>query len=321
MTDRKVRVAFLSPAGTTKKVAEAIAGEAGRQGWSVVLEDLAGPEANVQKAAARVEPGDVLFVGSPVYAHHPVPPVMDFIAALLEGSGIFAVPFVTYGMVCSGVALHDLAVALEGRGLRLAGGFKLPTQHSLSWRSDPPLGTGRPGEAEEKEVVSFVRSVLAKVAQADCGPMASDVMNYQPERISAESAQASLEMLRGMFPPLGVDADACTQVRNLRGKLPDGQHPADTGGTLHGRPLHPLPELRPPVRFRRHHHSGCGCVARRNPQAPGTLQGTARGTVFPVVRRHHSTHAGTGGTSPQAHVLAGLVPAPHPKAGINPATA
>jgi hypothetical protein len=52
-----------------------------------------------------------LFVGSPVYRDAAVPPIMDSIEKLPQMDGAFAVPFVTWGQACSGVALWQMATA------------------------------------------------------------------------------------------------------------------------------------------------------------------------------------------------------------------
>ena len=79
-------VAYFSPAGTTMQVAEIIAQEAEKQGRSAHLLNLAGPEADT--VTRRIYEGfasrDILFVGSPTYAMHPVPRVMDFISGMPE---------------------------------------------------------------------------------------------------------------------------------------------------------------------------------------------------------------------------------------------
>ena len=75
-------VAYLSPAGTTKQVAEIIAQEVERKGYSAHLQDLAGRKPNVGRIYEDFSPGDMLFVGSPVYAHHPLPHVTECLSGV-----------------------------------------------------------------------------------------------------------------------------------------------------------------------------------------------------------------------------------------------
>jgi ferredoxin/flavodoxin len=205
-----VWVVYLSPAGTTRQVAEMIADEAERLGRTVNLHDLAGsePQARIRE---NLSPGDILFAGSPVYAHHPVPQVSDFLAGLPESTGVFAAPFVTYGCVASGVALHDMALALDKKGLGVLGGIKVLAQHSMLWHAETPLGQGHPDSGDEEKVREFVRTVLGKTEAQEAAVLSPEALNYQGELVRKTAAEASLTALKSMFPPLELDAEACTQ--------------------------------------------------------------------------------------------------------------
>jgi ferredoxin len=222
MKEGTIRVAYLSPAGTTKKVADSIARESERLGWSVTLKDLAGPEVKAGQIEEDLLPGDILFVGSPTYANHPVPHVMDFISRLPKVTGAFAVPFVTYGMVTSGVALYDLARALDAAGLGLLGGIKVPAQHSLLWHMEAPLGSGRPGVEDEREIQEFVREVLRKKEEPVIKTLTPETMNYQTEEIIKASEETSLNLLKTVLPPLEVVVEACTQCGICETSCPMG---------------------------------------------------------------------------------------------------
>lgn len=206
-------VAYFSPAGTTMQVAEIIAEEAEKQGRSAHLLNLAGPEADT--VTRRIYEGfasrDILFVGSPTYAMHPVPRVMDFISGMPETPGAFAAPFVTYGSVTSGLALHDMAKGLEANNLGLLGGIKVVAVHSMVWQSDSPIGKGRPDEEDAAKIREFVRIVLKKADQLEPNPLSPDDLNYQGETVQQISAQMSLKILKNMIPPIELDNDACTQ--------------------------------------------------------------------------------------------------------------
>jgi len=206
-------VAYFSPAGTTMQVAEIIAEEAERQGRSAHLLNLAGPEADTESGRIYegFASGDILFVGSPTYALHPLPRVMDFISGLSETPGAFAAPFVTYGGVTSGLALHDMAKDLAAKNLGLLGGIKVVAVHSLAWQSDSPIGKGRPDQEDAAKIREFVCIVLKKAGEPESNPLSPDVLNYQGETVQQAAGQASLQSLKNMFPPIELDNDACTQ--------------------------------------------------------------------------------------------------------------
>lgn len=54
-----------------------------------------------------------------------VPPVEHFISSLPDQSENFAVPFVTWGAVNSGVALHEMGVMLINKGFAILGAAKV----------------------------------------------------------------------------------------------------------------------------------------------------------------------------------------------------
>ena len=211
MKDGRIWVAYFSPAGTTMQVAEIIAEEARRHGRSAHLLNLTDPETDTGDIYGGFSSGDILFVGSPTYALHPLPRVMDFISALPQTPGAFAAPFVTYGGVTSGVALHDMAKDLEAKNLGLLGGIKVVALHSLLWQSDAPFGKGRPDAQDAAKIQEFVRIVLNKAGEPSPGLLSPEVLNYQGDIVKQAAEQASLQNLKNMFPPIELDNDACTQ--------------------------------------------------------------------------------------------------------------
>lgn len=90
-------------------------------------------------------------------------------------------------------------------------GTKWTARHSLLWHMDAPLGNGRPGVKDEKEIRGFVRAVLRKKEEPETKILPPEAMNYQTEEIIKVSGETSLNLLKTVLPPLEVDADACTQ--------------------------------------------------------------------------------------------------------------
>ena len=147
-------IAFCSPNGTTRHVAEVIEGRLGELGHAAVLMDLA--HIGFDQAKGLVMRGSerpsCLWVGSPVYADHMVPPVAEFLMHFPERDGWYAVPFVIWGGVNSGVALHEMGALLTGKGLVLLGAAKVPAVHSVMWRTAEPVGAGHPDLKDDAQV-------------------------------------------------------------------------------------------------------------------------------------------------------------------------
>ncbi|MBN2554347.1 MAG: EFR1 family ferrodoxin [Anaerolineales bacterium] len=157
------RVIYLSPAGSTRLIAQAIHGALIEAGAASSLVDL-GCEGDT---GLRSIPGPsqdrvLLFVGSPVYADRALPPVLDYINRMPEAGTVSAVPFVTWGGVCSGLALWQLGAALQSRGCRLVGGMKILARHSMMWDSDHALAENHPDESDLQMVSSYVKDLISR---------------------------------------------------------------------------------------------------------------------------------------------------------------
>lgn len=211
MKEGTIWVVYFSPSGTTRKVAEIIAKEAEREQKPVNLHNLADPKLAVDQIYRGLSTGDILFLGSPTYAHHPVPAVTEFIGGLPESLDARAAAFVTYGGVTSGTALYDMANTLKTKGFGILGGIKVLAVHSLLWHVDTPVGAGHPDEDDERKIGEFVRRVLEKAKEPDTNPLPLEALDYQSESLKKEAEQSSLELLKAMMPPLEVNTEICTQ--------------------------------------------------------------------------------------------------------------
>ncbi|MCF8029585.1 MAG: 4Fe-4S binding protein [Desulfohalobiaceae bacterium] len=217
-------IVYCSPAGSMRKVSEAVEARLRESGQSVALFDL-----------ARTAPRDVphffsgysgarcLWVGTPVYAQHPVPPVLQFLEHLPEASGQgAAVPFVTWGAVSSGVALPEMTDTLLAKGYSLPGAAKVVAEHSSMWRSESPLGEGRPGEGDLAEVRKLADSVLQKLDSGEWQPLPRRQLDYQPEWLKERAAAMNIERLKEFHPGYTLEESLCTQCGICEQECPAG---------------------------------------------------------------------------------------------------
>jgi ferredoxin len=211
MTSKNIRsvVFYCSPAGTTAQAARVIERECSAQGDTGSLIDLS-VNKNPEKDAQRAQGGDCLFIGSPVYACHALPQIMSCIQALPRGGGLPAVPFVTWGAVTSGVALAEMAQALEQKGYCVAGGAKILSVHSLMRDCEHPLGMGHPDARDEEKIRNMVRSITEKIRSGETGSVAPE-LDYQYPAAREEMQKLSLSVARSMLPPKHLDSGRCTQ--------------------------------------------------------------------------------------------------------------
>jgi flavorubredoxin len=155
----KIFIVFSSPAGSTRRVAEAIKKCIRQQNVEAVMLDLgAGDDGSevldsIQAAGKQA----CLFIGSPVYRDVAVPPIVSFIDSLPSMDAAMAVPFVTWGQACSGVALWQMGRALKKKGFTIVGAAKVLAVHSMMWQASTPAGQGHPDKSDLQEIEVYIR--------------------------------------------------------------------------------------------------------------------------------------------------------------------
>lgn len=224
MTETEHGIVYCSPAGTTRKVARAIEEALRKAGRTAALFDLAriGPE-EIREHFLGYGGPRCMWVGSPVYAQHPVPPVLDFLENLPAASGErAAVPFVTFGAVSSGVALPEMAGKLAEKGYSPAGAAKVVAEHSSMWRSENPLGENRPAEGDLTQVRELADRMLRRLDSGQWEPLSGQHLDYQPEWLKERAAEMSIERLKGFHPGYILNESLCTQCGVCEQECPAG---------------------------------------------------------------------------------------------------
>ena len=210
MTAMNYYLVYISPNGSTGQVADVLAAQLEAGGASVDRLDLAGPadyDAFIEKLNS--DPRACLLIGSPVYRDMAVPPVMAFIDALGSTKSGWAVPFVTWGLACSGVALWQMGGALEAKGYRMAGAARVAALHSMTWPADDPVGEGHPDEADKQPVRDLADRLLADGRNGTFTALPLDTLDYQLDERAAEFKAKLYQPW--MVIPKTVNAETCTQ--------------------------------------------------------------------------------------------------------------
>lgn len=198
-------ITYASPAGTTSRAATMIYDALKDRGQKAELFDLRG---YVRGRPAPVAGSVCVWIGSPVYANHPLPHCLEFIRKSASSTGAWCVPFVTWGGVSTGVALEELAREAMARGMRLAGGARVLCVHSSLWRENAPPHAHRP-DAEERELLQeLVGRVLDRIAEGET--CAIEPMLQQNRAILDAAATSGMPGLRKAVPPPVLDAFACS---------------------------------------------------------------------------------------------------------------
>jgi len=212
ISDPKALVIYSSPAGTTRQVAQVIITTLKDIGYKPRVVDL-GSRDDLVNLGAKC--GDLindycLWVGTPVYAGHAVPPIMNFIARLPKSRRSYAVPFVTWGGVTSGIALYEMGKMLNEKGYTVLGAAKVLAVHSMMWQFKKPLGENHPDAEDDDMMRGLVGEVDAKLLSDEVQPLSVEALNYQPREIQEAMRKLNIEVAKQLLPQKKLD-DSCTQ--------------------------------------------------------------------------------------------------------------
>jgi ferredoxin len=120
-----------------------------------------------------------------------------------------AVPFVTWGKACSGLALWQMGKALIEKGFSLAGAAKVLAVHSMMWRVEDPPGEGHPDEEERQLLLEMVNELCERFGKDSQQPIAIEQLDYWPEE---QSEQIKKKIAAPwMIVPKIVKKSACTE--------------------------------------------------------------------------------------------------------------
>jgi ferredoxin/flavodoxin len=137
----KAVIIEFSPSGNTNRVSELLKENLERNTISVQLVNISrNPNYflsnNKQSFLLKtIEEHDIIFIGSPVYAHHLQYHVKELIQNLpqpINGWGKVAVPFVTYGGISSGISLDEAGSLLRKSGRKVLAGMKVSSSHRMT---------------------------------------------------------------------------------------------------------------------------------------------------------------------------------------------
>ena len=216
-------IVFFSPAGTTRRVAFHIEHCLAERGITARLVDLRLPAGGpVQAGGLGLDGPCCLWIGSPVYCDHALPLVAEWIEGLKPSARGWAVPFVTWGGVTSGLALPELADLLQARGFQTVGAAKVLAEHSSLWAAAEPLGAGRPDAADLAQVRELVAAVVANLGQAAPAPLDLRRLDYLSPSLRTEAASKSLAKAKSMMPAPRAIETRCTQCGECVAACPVG---------------------------------------------------------------------------------------------------
>lgn len=219
----KVAIIVFSPTGNTLKIGKMLEDQLNSKNVNVQLYNFTGNKKIFQKRELKsilkenVKEHDLLCIGSPVYAHHLHYNVKDMIKALPKpenGWARLAVPFVTYGAINSGIALHEAAKLLKKSGRITILGMKVNAFHCMTAlpQIKVKINEGMPGnealptiEELANKIIQFNSSVIDKTKDI------TKKLNYQKlkSRVKAKTIFREKFWHKYLYPKLIFNHDTC----------------------------------------------------------------------------------------------------------------
>ncbi|MGM0381095.1 MAG: EFR1 family ferrodoxin [bacterium] len=208
-------VVYISPAGTTEKTAQFISQSFEKFKKRPKIFNLAEvtDHSDLYDSVKKSEEQLLLFVGSPVYVGHPLPPVLEFLEQLPAGENNLAVPFATWGAVSSGVALREMADILNEKQFKVCGAASILAEHSQMWSADDPLAENKPANAEKELLEELVENLRQRINSGASVALELEDLDYLPEEMREDYWQTSLEKIKPELPPKDLNQDLCTRCR------------------------------------------------------------------------------------------------------------
>ena len=215
-----ITILAFSPSGNTTAIANRLKLNLEQKGETVQLLNMTGhPALFSDRDYSRflreaIAPHDVLCVGGPVYAYHLQYHLLDLLKALPKpgnGWGRYAVPFVTYGGLCSGIALEEAGGVLSESGRTVLAGMKIAASHNMTRAfMEHPINGDLPGD----EIVPIIEDLCARILTARSDKMCSDQtdqLKYQPREVAhaANTMFIEKEWHATRYPKVRLHSDAC----------------------------------------------------------------------------------------------------------------
>lgn len=217
----RVLIIVFSPAGSTMKIAalleeRLIAANNQVQILNITADKAMFRDGKIKEALAeKVNDHDLICFGSPVYEKHIEWYVKQIFKQLPKPDskwGKLAVPFVTYGGVSSGVALHEAVKLLKKSGRTPIAAMKIESSHIVSKKLTTRVNEGMPGD----EAVPVIEELVKRISEIDKGnaevkdfSKELDYQNFKEKMICKIMKETMLHKYK--YPAFTIDNDKCVK--------------------------------------------------------------------------------------------------------------
>ncbi len=212
---KTLAVVYVSPQGTTRKVGRTIASFLADLGYTTTEYDLAQTNREAMRSiAAEAGRHDLLLLGSPVYADHPLRPINWFLENLSKVNKTPALTYATFGGVSKGIALYEMGRLLAARGYSVKGAAQVQSVHSMMFRSRNPIGNNHPGVEDWQALEEWIDLVAPRLEEGD-GDRDGDELEIESTRrdsrfyIMLTKTVFDMRVMGMMMPPIRFNPAKC----------------------------------------------------------------------------------------------------------------
>jgi len=209
----KIQCLYFSPTGSTRKIILKVAENIGLKASAHI--DLT-PSEKRKSFTGKVE-GDLLLVGTPVYAGTIPLPFLDSLHQL-QGEGKWAVPVAVYGNRSPDTTIEEMTKILRGRGFKILAAASFIAQHSFA-TPQHPWALGRPDEKDMNAAAEFGQGIGRKFKSdpseiSVSGQLMDKISNTMVDVLPEGYHKVMSERPKGLWWVSVANRDACTVCEN-----------------------------------------------------------------------------------------------------------
>lgn len=211
---------FISPTHNTEKAVRALA-----SGIAKVVSGNDYYAINLTAADSRVgdfdfAEGDIVIVGSPVYAGRVPNKLMPYYRDCVFGNGAMGIALVTYGNRAYDDALKELGAIMVTNDFDLINAFAVPAEHSFT----SELATGRPNDDDLNYLFDYGVKIGTAIKEGQIRPLdLNDIPGNKPEDMAYYVPKKEDNNPASFLKAMPVtDADKCTGCGECKSICPMG---------------------------------------------------------------------------------------------------
>lgn len=207
---KNVKLIYLSPGGTTRRVAKEIRKHLESHNFKVFEFDLKGNSfSDLQDLDyTQFKDADLIGIGSPIYKWGILKPVKLFLKYLSHNSDEDKNPqsaftFVTYGKVSSGTGLYKLAKELNKNEFDILAGLKITAPHFFESNNDWI------SEQKEQIIKEYVVTILSRLKSPIAWKDMKKKLKYQPLWIRLSQPFVNSRLGDIIMPQIEINKEKC----------------------------------------------------------------------------------------------------------------